>query len=119
MMVTHKMLADGPIAQYSAVSIGRFDNTVIPAFWPDPLVVSNVIGLALNAVGDGGEVEVCIIGAVTSNNFSFERGKPVYIGMGGYLTQKIPDKAIYKIGKAIAVNTILILPSEVFMLKLV
>jgi len=118
MMLTHTMLADGAIAKYSAVSIGRFDNTVQPAYWPDPSIVSIVIGLALNDGGDGSEIEVCIMGPVTSNLFNFERGRPIYIGVGGYLTQKIPDRSIYRIGKAVAVNTIMVLPSEVFMLRL-
>lgn len=118
MMVTHKMIADGMVAKYAALSIGRFNNTVKHALWPDPTLISNILGLSLNDTGDGGEVEFCIMGPVTSNTFSFEIGKPIYVGVGGYLTQRMPNKSVYRIGRAISTDTILVMPSEPYILNL-
>lgn len=118
MIVSHTMLADGEITQYTAVCIGRFDNTVRTAIWPDKNMVSNIIGLALNDAGDGASVEVCIMGPVTYLGFTFERAKPIYIIDSGKLTQTIPSKSIYTIGKAISERTVLIMPSQLFLLEL-
>jgi len=116
-MITEHFLADGYVSKYSVVSIGRFDNTCTQAFWPDTQYISNVIGLALNQGGDGADIEVCIIGKVTDPTFNFTIKKNVYIGIGGYLTQTIPDKSVYIIGKAIAKNSILVSLSQPFILK--
>ena len=117
MMVTHTMMADGPVSKYTVVCMGRFDNTVMTAVWPDKNMVSNIIGLALNDTGDGGNVEVCLMGPVTDPSFYFTRSKPIYIVDSGRLTQTMPIRSIYSIGKAIAEKTILVMPSQFFLLE--
>ena len=116
-MVTLTMLADGTIAKYTAVCIGRFDNTIAQAMWPDKNMVSSIVGLALNDAGDGASVEVLILGIVSDPVFSFIRQKPIYIGSGGYLTQTIPNQSVYAIGKATATNSIFVSPSQLYLLK--
>ena len=117
-MIIEKFLADGNITQYTAVSIGRFDNTCIASAWPDSDLLTTVLGLALNGGGDGAEINVCILGVVTDTIFDFTFRKPVYIGIAGYMTQKIPTKSVYIIGKAVAKHSIFVAPSQPFLLKL-
>lgn len=117
MIVSHTMLADGEITKNTAVCVGRFDNTVRTAIWPDKDKMSSIIGLAMNDAGDGANVEICVIGPITDLGFTFIRSKPIYIIDAGKLTQVIPSKYIYKIGQAIAERTILVTPSQLFSLE--
>lgn len=117
MIVSHTMLADGEITKNTAVCVGRFDNTVRTAIWPDKDKMSSIIGLAMNDAGDGANVEICVMGPITDLGFIFTRSKPIYIIDSGRLTQTIPNKCIYKIGQAIAERTIFITPSQLFSLE--
>lgn len=105
-------LADETVTKYSAVCIGRFDNTVKQALYPDVDCMSNIIGVALNDAGDGGNVDVCILGVITDPILDFTLKKPIYVSYGGYLVQTPPVNSIYRIGKCVGRNSIFIAPSE-------
>ena len=115
--VTMTLMADGNISKYSVVCIGRFDNTVRQTMWPDVVYMSSILGVALNDAGDGGNVDICSLGTITDPTWTWERGKPIYVTVGGYLTQTIPPKSIYKIGKAVASNVVFVSLSEYLMLE--
>ena len=117
-MITEKFLADGAVSKYAVVSVGRFNNTCTHCFWPDPRYMNNILGLALNGGGDGAEIEVCVLGCVQDNIFNFTLYKPVYVNVGGYLSQVRPVKSVYRVGIPVANNRLFVSPSQVFLLKM-
>ena len=116
MIISHVFQADQAIQKYDIVTIGRFDGTVMKVVWPDLEAMSNIIGIALNDAGDGSDVEICLFGVISDSSFSFNAKKPIYVSEAGRMTQVLPAKSIFKIGKAISKNQVLINLSELLLL---
>ncbi|AXF86628.1 hypothetical protein DTO96_102383 [Ephemeroptericola cinctiostellae] len=70
----------------------------------------SLAGITLNASSVGGVVELIEAGYLTHNGWDFQAGKPVFIGIGGVLTQTpvYPPAAIWRrrIGTALSAETL-------------
>lgn len=77
----------------------------------NPLAVFAVLGLAINSANAGGRVRVRKRGPLQIDGASFERGRAIYVGTGGTLTQAPTYGSVtIPVGIAIASDTVYVLP---------
>ena len=115
--VTYQAQAATNMTKYQVVSSLNDDITVGLSLWPDVVLMSNILGIILNTVTSGQIVNILQCGVVQDLNWNWIPQKSIYVGPGGYLTQILPSKAIYIVGKAVGRTSMFVAPSQLYLLS--
>jgi hypothetical protein len=115
-IISDSFQAEETIPAFAAVSTTP-TGTIANTNWPDPISVSNFLGIALTGNYAGLPVEVCLFGIVENYAWSFTPLRPVYLYYTGTLTQSNPGEALKKIGKAITPTKLFVAPNDFLMLS--
>ena len=76
----HRIVAQSP----------TINNTVVYADASNSAHANLVFGMTLNAVSEGGTVDVAICGEFTEPTWAWTLGLPIFLGTNGTLTQTVP-----------------------------
>ncbi|TNC14901.1 hypothetical protein FF100_04820 [Methylobacterium terricola] len=99
--------AGEPIGGHKGVRIAA-GGLVQLASSDDASQAGTVLGVSLAAADDGSGLDVAIIGEVTESSWSWAVG-PVFLGIGGALTQAPPASGfVQQIGKAIGPHSLVV-----------
>lgn len=97
------------ISGHTAVSVD--DSGLIAATDPaDPSSVHRCIGITIGAVASGDTTDVSTIGAVDEGSWAWMPGVPVWVGVGGTLTQSVPiaPALMLEIGVALTATSLFV-----------
>ena len=82
------------ISGHTAVAV-LADNSVVPASSDDPAHVA--IGITTGAVAVGGQATVHISGEISEPSWAWDVSRPIFVGIGGVLTQTAASSGIITI----------------------
>jgi hypothetical protein len=85
---TQAFTAAATISAYTAVAI--VGGSAITADSSQPSMAGNVVGVSITGVNAGAEVTVQFSGELSYNGWNWQLGKPIFLGVGGVLTQTPP-----------------------------
>ena len=103
--------ANGAISGHKAVC--NNNGSAIYADSSDTTTAHTFVGISYNAAADGDTVSIVTAGPTTETSWDWTPQQPVYVGIGGNLTQTAPTSGyIRRIGFAQNATTIFVQPSQ-------
>lgn len=115
--VTYPYQALTAMQKYQAVCASTDELSCRLALWPDQTHLSNMIGITTSNATPGMNTEICLFGILYDAAWDWIPFRPIFVGAGGYLTQTMPNTAVYQIAKALGPHTIFVSPSQFFLLN--
>ncbi len=115
-LITYSYQALTAMRKYQVVCPSTDEMSCKLVNWPDQIDLSNIIGITMHDAIPGEAINICLFGILYDTSWDWESFKPIYVGDGGYLTQIMPPRSIYKVAKALGPNTIYVAPSQLFLL---